>query len=483
MSFRQTLPLQIACVAICAFLVATPFASLLATEINAHDFSRVAQMAVMLISAFCGWKLVSSQQGTLLPECRLFVAAVLTLAATSTAMAPDQGQALRELCLVIGMAFVSICFAHASIAFTARYLLAVLVVGAASYSILLVGIAFVAAITHPENRLAATELFIGYDNYRFYNHVQTVSLLLLAAAVSAASTRKSVRWLAALGLACGFALLWLSIGRATTMAVAIASVAAVAVAGRHGWRLAKSTAIGACLGLLIWLVLMFGVVSQTAPNSSVPSPSQASQLTSDHSRFLLWGLAWDQIKSAPWFGIGPMHLASQVNIKAAHPHNIYLQIAAEWGVPMLILIVSAAAYGLWKLARRIRGCADVDQKMLGLGLWTTCLAIGIDGFFSGNFVMPISQGWIAAAIGLALAWHRSQANEPGLTRRVEPARVAPRISWGLLGFFVVLSQVWLIYEVAPEARNLQAHLTLVQNELAANPRTNPRFWSHGWFSP
>ncbi len=437
----------------------------------------------MLFCAVCvGWlmtstKLRPTRQGV------LWTASALVLAGVSAGLAASPSQALRELSLWGGLICIAACFAGAGTHFNLRVVLPFLSIGAACYALLVVLMAGFAAGSQQAAQFAPDELFFGFNNYRFYNHVQTVSLPLLAYVAGASSSRKSVRWLAFVGLSCSFGLLWLSMGRATTVAVVLAAMAAVGLARQGGWRWVKLLIAGACLGAVISFAITHGFNAPGAV-SPVGSGSKLSHLTSDHSRLLLWGLAWDQIQSAPWLGIGPQHMASQINAKAAHPHNIYLQIAAEFGLPMVMLVAAAAGICMWKMARSIRACADEDQRFLGVALWGTCLAIAIDGLFSGNFVMPLSQCWIAAAIGLAVAWHRqarSDIQEKTATSDDANGSRTSHMRW--LGLLVVLPPLWLIYEVQPEATNLQAHLAQVHRDLASNERINPRFWSHGWFRP
>lgn len=130
----------------------------------------------------------------------------------------------------------------------------------------------------------------------------------------------------------------------------------------------------------------------------------------------------------------------------------------------------------------IVACRDAGSRTVGIGLFTACVAVAVDGFFSGNFVMPISQMWIAFLFGWSIAWCRSQqpvgVEAQGAVQKSGPVRTW---AWRGLALAALASQVWLIADVYPEATHLSEHLEHVQKELAPNPRTNPRFWSHGWF--
>ena len=75
---------------------------------------------------------------------------------------------------------------------------------------------------------------------------------------------------------------------------------------------------------------------------------------------------------------------------------------------MLLLVVGAGLPALRRFALAVRQCPDARQRDCGIGLFLACVAIAVDGLFSGNFVMPVSQVWIAFTFGWAMAWMASQ---------------------------------------------------------------------------
>ena len=170
-----------------------------------------------------------------------------------------------------------------------------------------------------------------------------------------------------------------------------------------------------------------------------------------------------------------MHYAHFPNPKAAHPHNIYLQVAAEWGVPMLVLLLALASRALWRLARTIRGVPDGLARAEGSGLLIAFLAILADGFVSGNFVMPVAQMWIVLCCAWTMAWTR--LNGPPVTTAAPASVWWPRLA----AVALLASQLWLVMDVWPEATHLQAHFAHVRSHLAHGARPSPRFWSDGWF--
>jgi O-antigen ligase len=266
-------------------------------------------------------------------------------------------------------------------------------------------------------------------------------------------------------------------GRGTLVGVFIGALAVAAMFGAQALPTLRNLGAAAgggllAYGALFWLLpLLLG-----APRGLVDGYYEA-RVGSIEMRLYLWRIALSYIEQSPWLGIGPMHYAHHPTGDAAHPHNIYLQIAAEWGIPMLVALLWLFAWLIRRLAVAVRGCADPRERNCGIGLVLAGVAIAVDGLFSGNFVMPVSQVWIAFAVGWALAWLGAQ-------ERVEapcPAPMSP--FWNasrLVAVALLMSQLWLVASIWPEARNLDAVIQQTTDRFPA-AAMNPRFWSHGWF--
>jgi hypothetical protein len=50
----------------------------------------------------------------------------------------------------------------------------------------------------------------------------------------------------------------------------------------------------------------------------------------------------------------------------------------------------------------------------------------------------------------------------------------------IAAFSLVASQLWLVWSAWPEIQRLDAHVKQSMEHMP-NPKSNPRFWSHGWF--
>lgn len=460
-------------VAVAAYLVIIPLAVVVTDRFGGHDLARIGQVVLALI---CSALLLRRRESG---HVRISLASLLTLSslgalaigATSHSAVPSM--AAREFALFAGLAAIALVVAMtrdpidiparaASIA-SATYVAVILLLVVASY---LAG--------QPLNR---SEIFVGYDNYRFFNHVQTAALPLSVLAATVAPPRswhRVVAWFAATG---GFALLFATVGRGTLVGVFIGALVIVAMFGAKALPTLRNLGVAAGGGLLTYGALFWLLPLLLGAPRGLADGYYDARVGSIEMRLYLWRIALSYIEQSPWLGIGPMHYAHYPTGDAAHPHNIYLQIAAEWGIPMLVVLLWLFAWLMRRLALAVRRCVDPRERNCGIGLVLAGVAIAVDGLFSGNFVMPVSQVWIALAVGWAFAWVSAQ-------ERVEappPARMQP--FWNasrLAAVALLMSQLWLASSIWPEVRDLDAVVKQTMDRVPT-ATMNPRFWSHGWF--
>ena len=100
----------------------------------------------------------------------------------------------------------------------------------------------------------------GYDNLRFLNHVQTLSLPLTLAGLAWAGDSPPARRLATLALACGGAVLWASGGRATALGLLLALAVVMAVG-----RPSRALLTRRLLPALLLSGLVYALVWRAAP--------------------------------------------------------------------------------------------------------------------------------------------------------------------------------------------------------------------------
>ncbi|SFD19896.1 O-antigen ligase [Collimonas sp. OK412] len=325
-------------------------------------------------------------------------------------------------------------------------------------------------------------LIFGFDNYRFFNHVQTVTLPLLCLWVSRTDSggKKMFAWSVA---SIWWTLLFLSTGRGTFIGV-LAGVCVTLFYFRKTafpWcRLMLWTAL-AGLGLYFLFYVLVPISLGLQPFGFLFSVVDRTIENPASSRWPLWRRAWEMTLAHPWLGAGPLHFAHygrDVQI-GAHPHNWVLQIASEWGIPALICLMTAIALGLKKLLAVREHLEPTDSKnyLTLAALLTIAVAILVDGLVSGLIVMPTSQLWIVLYVGCAWGWVASMTQvKAATTMRLFPAmRIGGLIGAVMLIYFLGVG-LW------PEIGNLPFYEEKnLQKDIYTNPVYRPRIWLGGYF--
>ncbi len=123
------------------------------------------------------------------------------------------------------------------------------------------------------------------------------------------------------------------------------------------------------------------------------------------------------IEAHPWFGLGPEQVKAQFDqwVPAdiprplprgwyGHLHNIYLQYAAERGIPTMLAMMWLIAKVLWDFWNALRRGAPGDSKFILHGAFAVILAILAEGLLEYNlgdsevltlFLAVVAFGYIA----------------------------------------------------------------------------------------
>jgi putative inorganic carbon (hco3(-)) transporter len=329
--------------------------------------------------------------------------------------------------------------------------------------------------------LALDDFTTNFSNIRFFNHTQTSTLPLLILLCCLTPRASKLRWLWLAVTTYWWMALFATNGRGTLLGVAAGCIAAAVLARRKAVPYLRQVAVTAALGLLAYF-LFLTIVPALVGVEGMRSFSYAFERTAadpTSARWPLWNLAISLIGQHPWLGVGPMHFAhytGHLHI-AAHPHDWLLQIAAEWGVPALLCLLIAVAFGMRALlqagARLDRD--DAGNQAIFSALLVGSVAILVDGLVSGIFVMPQSQLAIALYLGCAIGWQRSVGPA---TPAAAPSGVRCAVGMAC----IVAAMAGVVAGAWPEAgaRLRNEELTPAQKALNTGDQW-PRLWKAGYF--
>ncbi len=175
------------------------------------------------------------------------------------------------------------------------------------------------------------------------------------------------------------------------------------------WLLTATPLIAALLWTIAPGQVRDRVISAVRPNDQMDSNSQ---------RAIMRRTGMAMIAAHPWLGLGPEQIAPQFQSYVpadiprplpsgwyGHLHNIYLQYAAERGVPALLILLWLIGKALSDFVRGLRaGIADEETAFVLHGAIAVTVAILASGFFEYNlgdsevltlFLSVVSCGYVA----------------------------------------------------------------------------------------
>ena len=149
----------------------------------------------------------------------------------------------------------------------------------------------------------------------------------------------------------------------------------------------------------------------------VVSVVEPSTLDSNEHRAVLRDAGMEMIRAHPWLGLGPEQVKYQFDrwVPAddkplpigfyGHLHNIYLQYAAERGIPVLLMLLWLIGKVLWDFATALRRKAgEPEARFILHGAIAAIIAILAEGFLEYNlgdsevltlFLAVVAFGYIA----------------------------------------------------------------------------------------
>lgn len=453
-----------------------------------YDEKRLLECILLLLAGFCliiqaklrqNWILLTQQLSS---HTRLLMAGVLTLGLLSAAQATAPDRAILDISLYvllfIGCLLIALQRQLQPQFFDALLLKALLF--SSAFSLLAFFSAFIAAQIEPVP-LLHWDLFVNFSHIRFFSQFQswTLPLIVLPLLLSRTTPKGLQLWLPLL-LASGWWFLLFSSGtRGTMLGLIIATIVTALTFGRHALPWFKWQGLALLTGLALYILLfLLPPLLSAADTSAIQNGTIGRALSNSSGRFHLWQVALSMITEHPWLGVGPMHYACGVtNGIGAHPHNSLLQIAAEWGLPVALIVVIIALRGAlaWIRLGRVRlrqtdGCGTI-HPLLFPALLASLITGSTHALFSGVIIMPLSQITMILVFGWMLGIYFSTAPmtpKHGITAKNQ-------LLWLLLP---LLASTGLLAGIAPDLLHFGELLNTTHVPAEAT-HYMPRFWQQG----
>lgn len=245
--------------------------------------------------------------------------------------------------------------------------------------------------------------------------------------------------------------------------------------GPWGWRWLKIQATFAAAGAVLYV----GVFIVLAPALQLQVEVEQGRIMygeSVNARIELAKIALSMIRESPWLGVGPMHFAYVDNGFGAHPHNVWLQLAAEWGLPATAILAALAAALCFRTLRAARDATHEPEGLLKASIAAALVALMVGAVFDGYFVVPTSQAAAAIVLSLAVA-----VAYPAATPQAEPVKRRFAID-PLLAVLVAPALVMVVVLANHPFGQATEREALWRAEHPTDAFW-PRFWQQGWIGP
>ncbi|PPD51581.1 MAG: hypothetical protein CTY11_11720 [Methylomonas sp.] len=362
------------------------------------------------------------------------------LAVLSSLSAPSPRHAWLEVSTFVGLGYLAVFIATCVLRYRDGFFHAVVATLAVGAGLYMTGFfsGYVASFIEGIP-LVWPEPFYMLSNVRQFNQYQlwTLGLLMLPVLPGCGLEAAYRRWFS-LFLSAWWVLLFASGSRgvllAWLLALAMTAVVYQTLARPLLWAQIKH----GVFGLAGYCLLFIGLPRLNNGGGAVIQTALRNQ-TED--RLYLWGHAWAMIKTHPWLGVGPMHFAWYPNDTGAHPHNSVLQLAAELGLPAIILVLLLTGHGLicWLQRYNARTLADESAFKIAvvITLFFTLVMTAAYSLVDGVIVMPLSQVMMALMVGLAMGVYRQQVpatetQKPGAAMRLLAGATLAALVWAVL---------------------------------------------------
>lgn len=254
-------------------------------------------------------------------------------------------------------------------------------------------------------------------------------LLLPSIALAAWSRDRRMQGLAGVAAVLLALALLLSQSRGAWLGAAAGLLAMPALRYRRGW---IALAVALALGVLAVFILGPGQITQ-----AILPPSTAEEVTINTlpGRLELWTRALAMLHDFGVAGAGPGQFEQLVMVLYPpfftgllggfqHAHNLYLQMAVDFGLPGLVALVAlllGMGAGIIAATRRwpVHAPASLPLAALAVGIFGSLLALAVHGMVDAPHVAPRGYALIFALFGAAAALNGSLLAPPAASETTD----------------------------------------------------------------
>lgn len=454
------------------FVLAAPFLTLTGIPIawNAiplMDWQRLLEAAILL--SCLGWAITFAPPLTAIPGATLFTwATVLTLGLASALTVANQvGFALLEWSWLLMLAMLATMM-HQWPPENRRSLnkLILLTVFISSLAYLWWWWRLNAAIYFEpaESGVIRRINFPGFSNVRFFSDYQSFMLFLLPISLYHLTEKGWARNIGTVLVSLYFTLALIA-GSRSVIATQLVLHTTLWLTLRHHYRPILHDHLrfwsygGLIFIFLTWILprILFGGAGDSLVASSLARADSSL-------RTELWALAWQYIQTHPWLGLGPMQYAAIPNPIAAHPHNLIMQFASEWGIPATLLLSWLVLRIIIDRFKRLIPNHDAEMDYTALAMTCAGTALMIQSMVAGALNYPVTQ---VMAL-MFFAYPSTYTNTEVSVKKTSDLH------------FIALAAALMTVATLTSLHSVQQRNQCFWMTHWPTQHYAPRFWQHGW---
>jgi len=264
------------------------------------------------------------------------------------------------------------------------------------------------------------QALVHFAHPRFFNHLQTLSIPVLAALPLLFPGRRGIVAICIVLLGFQWYLVIFTAARGTTVGLVTAMVfiALWLPEQRRFWL--RYQFAGLLVAALLYAGALFLNTTLIPQSGSFYANSVGRPMMHTSGRSVFWRVALEDGLKNPATGAGPGRYACEIKrFMPAHPHSFLFRIIGEWGFIAFFLVVFVAGRVVVRLLKQLKSLNSTGQTgpPLRAMLATSLIAGVIHACLSGVLIMPAGQALMVLIGGWTLGLTVSpNTPRPGTSR-------------------------------------------------------------------
>ncbi|WP_286815517.1 O-antigen ligase family protein [Marinobacter sp. UBA3607] len=328
----------------------------------------------------------------------------------------------------------------------------------------------------------------GFVNVRHWGHLATWLLPIMPLSVLCFSLNKNKLWLSLVytGAALWWWLVFMSSARGTLLALLLSSIICLAIFYKSSFSYFKVFFCQAFFGVVVWFFLSLVIPTLVYDSYAFDGGAVRGIRTDNTDRLVQIRESWAMSLEKFPLGLGVQSWIThdiitdeyKKFVKFAHPHNMYLMWAAEYGWGIIVALSVVLFHGVFQFFRAKSRFNGKYNGSIMVGLTLSVSAALVHAGVSSVFIAPASM--LVGFLVLSGFWGGINFETRA---KVGIEKLGIMVVKGIFVrvfcvFLAIFSILW-IFDVFTYHYLMKQDYDFYVEEVGYNIK--PRFWEHGFF--